>query len=74
MHQSIQYILKMDWDDLGEIDNTWVIAILLAGLMSCAIWFLPNMFGAKSYPLWIKIVVPICLVPISYFVIDRMNN
>ena len=63
----------MDFDFL-ELDSTWAIAIFLALVMSLAIWFLPSMFGAKEYPLYIKICVPIVLVPISYFVVNHISG
>jgi hypothetical protein len=64
-----------DWLNFElELDNVWVVSIILALFMSAVVWFMPGLFGLKPYELWVRITVSVALIPISYFICSRYFN
>jgi hypothetical protein len=66
----------MDLEDLfGDLDySTLGVAVILWALAAAALWFLPSALGVVEYPLWIRIVGTIIILPISYIVVQLIGN
>ena len=66
----------MDLEDLfGEIDyGVLGISLVLWALACCSLWFLPSMLNVIEYPLWIRIIGSIVMLPLSYLIVNMIGN
>lgn len=62
-------------DILGDLDYGILGASMVLWAIACAgFWFLPAALGTVEYPLWIRIVGSVVLLPISYIVVQMISD
>jgi len=59
--------LEIEWEVLVPAVAIWLV-------ISSFIVFVPKAVGLMEYPLSYKIMIPIVLLPISYFIVKRFNE
>lgn len=66
----------MDLEDIfGDLDYGILgVAVVLWALACAALWFLPAALGVVEYPLFIRIIGSVVMLPISYLIVNFIAN
>ncbi len=54
--------------------NVAIVAAVLWLIMSSIMWFVPKAIGSQEYSLFLKILIPVLLLPISYVIVNKVNE